>query len=132
MKVYIGPYTEEREIEVKVHGYDAWGVDHTLSLIIVPVLQELRSQLHGAPCLEPHEVPEDLQSYVEDEDWTKEDEHHKMNIFRTWENILDEMIWAFSQIREDEDDQLFACREHQERINRGCELFGKFYRNLWD
>jgi len=136
MRVFLGPYPEEgeREIEVEVHNYDSWSADHTLSLIIVPVLQELRRSLHGAPCLFPNEVPEDLQSYVEDEDWDTSSEY-EMNIFRTWENILDEMIWAFSEIQIDDDSwhsDVEAYKKYEERRQRGCELFGKFYTNLWD
>ncbi|MFZ9079263.1 MAG: hypothetical protein ACO23H_12075 [Alphaproteobacteria bacterium] len=127
MKVYLGPYDdEERVIEVEVHNYDAWGADHTLSFIIVPVLQELRNSLHGAPALFSSDVPTDLCSYEEDEDWNKADEF-EMNIFRTWENILDEMIWAFTIIRDEEEEDV-----DWERVERGCLLFGKFFRNLWD
>jgi hypothetical protein len=91
------------------------------------------------------------------------------DIHARWNWVMDEMIWAFEQICEDDNDKQFhsgvhdmksvACewdengkatiykmvkgpndtwkfdiegyQKHNDRINNGTRLFGKYYRNLW-
>jgi len=55
-----------------------------------------------------------------------------------WEKILDEMIWAFEYILKDEsgvyEDGKYnheKTMELYEREQKGFELFGKYFRNLW-
>ena len=52
---------------------------------------------------------------------------------------MDEMIWAFAQIIDDEAESKFYSplnREgldaHNKRIQNGTRLFGKYYQALWD
>jgi hypothetical protein len=50
------------------------------------------------------------------------------------------MIWAFEQICDDDHDAQFhtngfdveGYQKHNDRINNGTRLFGKYYRGLWD
>jgi len=44
MKVCIGPYKEEgvRKENVHIHDYDTWNMDHTLALIALPMLKQLK------------------------------------------------------------------------------------------
>lgn len=106
----------KRQIKVVVHGYDAWNADSTLALIIVPVLKEFRSQLHGAPDVDDEDVPDhlkrsaapalsekDLSCGCTDENWQAR-----------WEWVIDEMIWAFTQVNEDWEDQFYSGEhDHQ-------------------
>lgn len=119
---------KEKDVKIKIDPWDTWSVDHTLALILVPLLTEYKNNLHGAPMLTREGVSEEFISEVEDEDWTKDDPHCNINIFRTWENILDEMIWTFEQIAEDDRWDI----EDPARLRRGCELFGKHFLELWD
>lgn len=84
----------KRKIQVKIHKYDTWSMDHTLSYIIVPMLEQLQATKHGAPCVDDFDVPEHLQSTscppVEDPDMGHTDD----NFFRRWDWVLGEMIHA--------------------------------------
>lgn len=64
----------KRRIKVKYHNYDTWSFDHTLATIIAPGLKQLKATQHGYPS-----------------GLTQEE----------WEHILDEMIWAFTELAED-------------------------------
>lgn len=134
---------KKRKIKVHIDKYDTWGMDHTLALIILPMLKQLRATDHGSPCVDDEDVPEHLRFAA------AEDPGHEFEADSNWHGrwhwVLDEMIWAFEQIVDDSnDDQFFdystppmtydkeGHKAHNERINRGTTLFGKYYRGLWD
>jgi hypothetical protein len=76
--------------------------------------------------------------------------------FKRFDYILDEMIWTFEQLSMDDHESKFydhnesrkekdlnksirklkvdriGLRKHNERIDNGLRLFGKYYRTLWD
>jgi len=148
--------SRKRKISVKVHDYDVWGADHTLALIIVPVLKKLKDEKHGSPHVDLEDVSDGICS-----------------IHERWAWVLDEMIWAFEQhcdenwesqyvynadqldilpstkiegtsyytmniskqkdpskppYRRDEE----AIKKHRERMINGRMLFAKYYEDLWD
>ena len=127
MKVRIGPYRKNRATRVEIEPHDTWNMDNTLALIIHPMLVQLKATTHGYPS-----------SLTEER----------------WNEILDEMIWAFEQkIDDDWTDQYYGplvddpnglmgqdfewvdrdgLKKHQERMTAGFKLFGKYYENLWD
>lgn len=129
---------KKRKVEIKIDAYDTWSMDFTLSLIIVPMLKQLKSTNHGHPS-----------ELIESE----------------WDEIMDKMIWSFNEIaterkgeKEFESGEIDFCWEEQEsglskleygpahtfridmeglnayneRIQEGLNLFGKYYQNLWD
>jgi len=132
MKVFLGPYEDddERREEVQIHNYDTWSMDHTLALIIEPMLRQLKDTKHGAPYVEPEDVPEELRPSEKDEYGT--DDTH----FKRWDWVLDEMIFAFASLNGDYEEKysidIEGLRKIEQRIDRGFELFGKYYRGLWD
>lgn len=90
---------KNRKIEVRVDGYDVWNADHTLALIIVPVLKKLKEQKHGAPHVDDRDVPVNLRRSAAPE-LTEEQKNmgHTDELWQArWEWVLDEMIWAFEQ-----------------------------------
>jgi hypothetical protein len=92
----------KRTISVKIEPYDTWSMDHTLSLIIHPMLVQLRDTKHGAPFTDDEDVPEHLRSTnapPKKEEWDTDD-----LFFDRWNWILDEMIWAFYQEANDDPD----------------------------
>jgi len=102
--VWIDDNKPERKEYVKIDRWDHWSADNTLAIIIVPLLTSLRENLHGAPMVDDADVPECLRS-TEDKDITKEkmlngetDKFH----FKRWEYVIDKIIWAMTQIRDDE------------------------------
>lgn len=146
-----------RKVKVRIDDYDVWGADHTLSMIIHPVLVKLKSVKHGSPFVEDDDVPEHLRGNTED------------GVEARWDWVLDEMIWAFEQGASDEsynDGQFYsgnvdwmfekdsdtgatlsrltfgpahtfdvdkeAQKAHYDRIKNGLRLFAKYYFSLWD
>ena len=128
MRVRIGPYRKNRATRVEIEPHDTWSMDHTLAMIIHPMLVQLKATQHGHPS-----------NLTEQE----------------WDQILDEMIWAFEQkcrdhwegdyygpyIESEDKRELFGRFEwiddkgrdaHQKRMSNGFRLFGKYFENLWD
>jgi len=136
-------FFSKRKVEVRIDPYDTWSMDHTLGLIIVPMLKQLKATKHGSPSVSDADVPEELRSpmgYLATEDYDVDDNYHKR-----WDWVMDEMIWAFEQIiDETSDDHFFdrsvepyvydkdGHRAHMQRIDNGIMLFGKYYQGLWD
>ena len=45
MRVFLGRYPrgeKERKVNIRIDNYDLWSMDHTLSLIILPMLKKLK------------------------------------------------------------------------------------------
>ena len=103
-------------------------MDYTLAMIIHPMLVQLKETTHGYP----NQLTEER-----------------------WNEILNEMIWAFEQkCKDDWQDNYYGNyiedqkngpmagsfewidhegrAAHQERMSNGFKLFGKYFENLWD
>ena len=132
----------DRRVKVRIDPYDTWSMDHSLALIILPMLKQLRKSAHSSGRVDDVDVPEELRSTSVPavEDYDIDDNYHKR-----WQWALGEMIWAFTQILDDENDSQFfdhsvtpyvydkdGHRVHMDRIQRGTTLFGKYYQGLWD
>lgn len=128
---------KRRKIRVHIDDYDVWSMDHTLANIVLPMLLKIQDGKQGSPFIEDIDVPENLRSTnappVEDGD---------IDAFfhDRWKWILNEMIWAFTQIVDDKDLTDFYENEeldlerlkiHEDRVRNGTTLFGKYYQNLW-
>ena len=147
-----------RQVYVRVDKYDSWGADHTLALIAVPLLKQLRATTHGGPNVDDVDVPEGqgLRSYECDtlpmDEFTPDANH-----FKRWDWVLGEIVWALEQKTSDSvEDQFYtktnpdlksknideimenmvidwdAMQKWQARKTNGYRLFGKYYENLWD
>lgn len=156
MNVLIGPYVdapETRQIEIRIDPFDTWGADHTLALIIVPMLKQLKTTKQGAPLVDDEDVPEHLRSTAappKEHEWDTDANH-----FKRWDWVMDEMIWAMEQVIKDDDGQFYdhsevneeadfntqlhqikidrdGLQQYHERIQNGCLLFGKYFQSLWD
>jgi hypothetical protein len=157
MKVSIGRYPKgdtPRRVKITIDPYDTWSMDHTLALIIVPMLKQLKATTHGAPFVDDEYVPEHLCSTAApptENEWDVDDNH-----FKRWDYVLDEMIWAMEQIANDDSESKFydysevdeeadlmeqiaqmkcdreGLQKHYDRIANGTKLFGIFFQNLWD
>lgn len=140
---------------VKIDYWDTWSMDYTLSPIILPMLIQLQKTKHGSPSVDDEDVPEELRSTSappKENDWDTDEHWHKR-----WEWVMNEMIWAFTQLTKDDHEQQFydhsdvdeneknimkqvekikcdydGLKAHNERLNNGLRLFGKYYRGLWD
>jgi hypothetical protein len=144
---------KHRRVKIKIHNYDTWSMDHTLSLIVLPMLKQLKETKHSAPSVDDKDVPKELKSTSappQENEWDTDD-----NYFKRWDYVLDEMIWAFEQkCHDDWESDYYKFEEgagdgfpfgyklvledekgrkaHQKRISNGLKLFGKYYEGLWD
>jgi hypothetical protein len=90
---------KKRKISVRIDNYDIWSADHTLAVIIAPVLKKLKEHKHGSPHVDDQDVPEHLRSTAATP-LTEEEKNtgHTDDLWeQRWEWVLDEMIWAFEQ-----------------------------------
>lgn len=138
---------------VKIDYWDSWSCDCTLSPIILPLLKQLKATKHGYGMIDDEDVPKHLQSIYAfpDEPWEWD-----KNAEARYEWVLDEMIWTFEQLCDDDHESQFydhsevdydsdimsqvgkmkvdreGLEAHNRRIDRGLVLFGKYFRTLWD
>lgn len=144
----------KRKEYVKLDHYDHWNANHTLAIVILPLLKALKENKQGSPDVELADVPESLwpsapagptNNYCDD------------TIHERWEWVMNEMIWAFEQEVNDDDEAQFydhseandpnddlmtqvgkmkvdreGLEAHQDRKANGFKLFGKYYQGLWD
>lgn len=178
MKVQIGKFyrnSNERKINVQIEKFDTWNLDHTLALIILPALIQLKKTKHGIPNDfasaggEPHDMQSSFDFYNDTHNWAFDE------CCKKWDEVLDKMIWSFQQIAVEDYDSKYhhgkaeydfvktdkqypnpvtgkmeglyqmvdknpdqhwydhvGHKLHEERIQEGLDLFGKYYRALWD
>ena len=158
MEIKIPKYESKRKTIINVDRWDTWNCDSTIATIVLPMLLQLKLEKHGVPGEfgdvggETHIAQQSFDFYTDTyaEAW---DEGVKR-----WDIVLDKMIWSMYQIahvdvgekyRHGEADFDFVDgrltqsndeywhdyvgeRLHEERIQEGLELFGKYFRSLWD
>lgn len=96
----------KQKIDVRIDPWDTWSMDHTLSHIVVPMLLQLKETKHGAPYVDPEDVPAELQPKKltkKQKDNGDTDSTH----FERWDWVLDEMIFAFDSKRLDDWEEQF-------------------------
>lgn len=152
--------TFNRKIDyVKIDYWDTWSMDSTLTPIILPMLKQLKATKQGSPFVDDEDVPEEFhypKALKNKRSKYKVEGGEDYLIHERWEWVMNEMIWAFEQLSDPEHDTKFfdhsevdrnddlgdqiekvkfdkeGYNAHQERIQRGLTLFGKYYRCLWD
>jgi len=129
-----------RKISIRIDEYDTWSMDHTLSMIIHPMLVQLKETKHGAPWVDDEDVPEELRSTAAPELTEEQKSYGETdgNFFKRWDWVMDEMIFAHASQFNDWEDEYFERKDYdgmrvvQARIANGYKLFGKYYQGLWD
>lgn len=108
-----------RKIDVRIDKWDVWSLDTTLAYIIMPALVKLKEQKHGSPFISDEDVPEELRSTSVPESiiHSTDDNWHKR-----WDWVLDEMIWAFTQIRDKTEDQFCSGNHDADFIEAPLEM----------
>lgn len=133
MKVNIGKFYangKQRTIKVQVDRWDTYNVDHTLSVIALPLLKQFKERQGGCSWVDNEDVPKSM--------FVPEGEEFESELWGTrWAHVIDEMIFAFECIA-DIDKELQesgydagGMRKTDERIANGLRLFGKYFRALW-
>ena len=53
---------KNRKIKIRIDKYDTWNMDHTLALIILPMLKQLKQRNHGFSYVDDEDVPKNLRN----------------------------------------------------------------------
>lgn len=137
MLVKIGPYTKnsKRKIQVRIDSHDTISMDYTLSLIILPMLKQLKKVSRFAPDIDENDLPKKLRSMNKQKrNYISVDKYE----LKRWNYILSEMIWAFTQVSTDWNNIAWKKKSRKEailyfnRVDNGLRLFGKYYLKLWE
>ena len=106
MKVTLGRYPKgntHRRINIEIDSFDTWGLDHTLALIILPALIQLKATKHGVPNEFVDRIGGDMDRNF-CFDFIKEDENEVFDrLCENWNTALDKMIWSFQQLSIDDE-----------------------------
>jgi len=97
----------KRNIRIHIDNYDVWSMDHTLALIIVPMLKKLKEQKKGRPHVDNEDVPESMWSTQADIDRMNFGGETDSNWEARWDWVLNEMIWTFEQHAMEDDSEQF-------------------------
>jgi len=108
----------KRKIVIKTDPWDHWNAEHTFSLIILPVLKDLKKHKHGSPMVDDEDVPEHLRSTSAPP--TKNEWDTDGNFHKRFEWVLDEIIWAHEQVVDDKWEQMYYTGEADWRFEP-CE-----------
>ena len=85
---------KQRTIKVHIDRWDTWSMDDTLAHIILPMLKQLKATKHGAPYVDPKDVPKVLQPKKQTKK-QKDNGETDSTHFERWDWVLEEMIFAF-------------------------------------
>jgi hypothetical protein len=127
-----------RKIKIRIDPYDTWSMDTTLAKIVYPMLLQLKVTNHGFAQVDPLDVPENLRAVDGEYSYSDQLPLFDMEVINPeyitieearWDWVMDEMIYAFSILSDD--DKVWLADDN-DRVNNGCRLFGKYYRALWD
>ena len=89
---------------------ETWNLDHTIAEFSLPRLKRFKETTISHP------------GHLGEEGWNE---------------VLDKMIFAMQAIIDEwefteEEMTMDERREHWAKVQEGCELFGKWFRDLWD
>ena len=96
---WIGERVYPRIEYIKIDRWDTWSMDHTLGMIALPMLKQLKTTKHGSPFVDDEDVPEELRTTSappKENEYDIDDNHHKR-----WEWAINEMIFAFEHRLDD-------------------------------
>jgi hypothetical protein len=130
------PFRKPAEI-IHIDHWDTWSMDHTLAPIILKMLKKFKENLHGAPNVDDSDVPDSIKSMNAPR--VKELYDTDEFYFKRWDYVIDEMIWSFEHIVNDDWEHMVLVQFNdpesykfmQDRVDNGLRLFGKYFRNLW-
>lgn len=96
---WVGERVYPRIEYVKIDRWDTWSMDHTLGMIALPMLRQLKATKHGSPFVDDEDVPEELRSTSappKENEYDTDDNHHAR-----WDWVMSEMIFAFEHELDD-------------------------------
>lgn len=161
MKAYIGPYQDHADlpqiINIEIDPWDSWSAYTTIAKIAAPVVKQLMQSSHGFANVKAEDVPLELQKHNPYDFFGSFTEEQTLEMQERWNYVTGEILWALEEIAADKPgleafydstnvkegmnvkemmqvlnikhDQIDA---YENRIQRSCELFGKYFQSLWD
>lgn len=109
-------WRNSKRVYVRIDNTDTWNFAETLAHIILPMLEQHKKNNHGSPSVDDEDVPAYLRRSaappVDETSGNTDELWH----FR-WQWVLDEMIWAFSQINDPNNEDHFWSREWHEAFD---------------
>jgi hypothetical protein len=115
-----------RKINVRIDKYDTWGAGETLSLIIAPMLRQLRDTKQGCPLVDNRDVPVELRANKKEETFEQTE--------AKWNYVLNEMIYSFEALEKNalgiEDWEAKFYSGEVDFISVETEINGKMYHTL--
>ena len=96
---WIGKRIYPRIEYVKIDYWDTWSMDHTLGVMALPMLRQLKATKHGSPMVDDEDVPESLRSTAapaKENEWDTDAYHHDR-----WDWVMYDMIFAFEHRLDD-------------------------------
>lgn len=143
-----------QKIRVHIDDWDIWSVDMTLAHIALPLVEKLRDEMMGFAMVKNKDVPEHLRATQEEIDQSMIDGTLDDRAEARWQYILNEIIFALEHVVDDSwEDKYYeytgetidntllpeiinvdrdGWKTTHERIENGLQLFGKYYRAMWD
>lgn len=105
-------WRNSKRVYVRIDETDTWNFAETLAHIILPMLEQHKKNTPGAPDVDDEDVPEYLRRSAAPPVDETTGETDELWHFR-WQWVLDEMIWAFSQINDpDNEDHFWSSEWH--------------------
>jgi len=104
----------QRKVKIRIDNYDTWNMGDDLAMVILPMLKQLKATKHGSPYVDLEDVPEHLRANLNQKsfDFYDEGEQDEWDmVHKRWDYVLDEMIWAFEQVVDKENDKQFYTGE---------------------
>ena len=114
MKINIGKYKKNgnpRTEKIQIDTWDTWSMDHNLSLIIIPMLKQLKETKRGAPGsmsafgMQSNMNRQQCFNFYEDGDELSD----KIG-FEQWDEIMDKMIWSFEELIRDDPPEFWITK----------------------
>lgn len=154
MKVSIGPYNRKRgsspnsrTVKIKVSPYDCWNLDETLARVILPSLRCFKNRQYVGICSAYHDpnMPDEGRSLwldaIDMMIWSFEEiifNYHEPDFperinYCAWKKVRDNFwentpaVYADGALEKWKAD----TKAYNERIQKGLDLFGKHFRDLW-
>ena len=115
---------KQRTIKVHIDRWDTWSMDHTLALIVLPMLKQLKETKHGAPQVDYEDVPKEFRPTKKEIAAYNKDGTTDDKFFERWDWVLDEMIFAFeTKVDDGRWEEQFETGEHDlqwKKLEDGC------------
>jgi len=90
----------QQKVRVHVDNWDVWNAYHSLSYVILPILERLRDEKQGAPFVDDEDVPDTLRPTKKQKKQLEKTGEVDDKHFERWNYVLDAMIWSFQEIAE--------------------------------